>query len=37
MCFHFSYTVQVDPIIKKFFTTHAYFYVMEFRKQKNIF
>ena len=38
MCFIFFYTVQVDTI-KKFFTTHTYvcFFVMEYRKQKNIF
>ena len=38
ICFFFLYSVQVDTV-KKFFTTHACFcfYVMEFRKQKNIF
>ena len=39
MCLHFFYTVQVDTVYQKFFTAHTCFcfYVMEFRKQKNIF
>ena len=39
MCFHFLYTMQADIVYQKFFIAHACFcfYVMEFRKQKNMF
>ena len=39
MCFHFLPNVHVDTICQKFFTTRACFcfYVMEFKKQKNVF
>ena len=39
MCFYFFYTVQVDNVYQKFFTTHAWFCfcVMKLRKQRNIF
>ena len=39
MCFYFFGTVQVDTVYQKVLTTHACFcfYVMEFRKPKNVF
>ena len=39
MWFHFFFPVQEDTVYQNFWTTYACFcfYVMEFRKQKNIF
>ena len=39
MCFHFFPNVNLDNIYQKVLATHAcfFFYVMEFRKKRNIF
>ena len=39
MCFHFFHDIQMATVNENFFTTDVCFcfYVMEFRKQKNIF